>query len=96
MAEITEKSRMPFGREKGKRLGECSDAFLQWMVDHLIDTDWHAYAYQAQRVLLQREQDGRSDGVGGFDGADLEAQVDALLRNAGYSDLCLKKRPKRR
>lgn len=83
--EITANTRVPFGRkpDKGKKLCECSDSFLRWMVSMLWDTDRHAWAFQAKEVLAAREAGGKQ-----FRREDsLDAQADAFLRNRGYGDL---------
>ena len=84
MTEITEKSPVPFGLEKGKRLCDCTNGFLQWMVDHLTDTDHHVYAYHARHVLDKRKDDWNEI----TSQESLERTADALLRNAGYGKLC--------
>jgi len=88
VAEVTENSRVPFGRkpDKGKKLRDCSDSFLKWIVQSLWDTDHHAWAYAAKKIicgralvdkLVEREM-------------SLTAQADAFLRNRGYGDLARK------
>jgi hypothetical protein len=89
MPEITEQSRVPFGRlEKGKRLCDCSDSFLQWIVEHLTDSDHHLYAFHAKGILTARSKDEKTVAVE----SSLEAQADALLRNAGCGHLCTRHR----
>jgi len=88
MADVTPNSRVPFGRkpDKGKRLCDCSDKLLAWIVKSLWDTDMHAWAFAAKKIicgralvdkLVEREM-------------SLTAQADAFLRNRGYGGLARK------
>jgi len=88
MTEITENSRVPFGRkpDKGKRLRDCSDKFLAWIAESLWDTNMHTWAYAAKKIicgralvdkLVEREM-------------SLTAQADAFLKNHGYGGLARK------
>ncbi len=93
MIEITEKSRVPFGRkpDKGKKLCECSDSFLRWIVETLWEGDFHVWAFHAKKILESRaslnQQIATED--------QLEAMADSLLTNAGYGKLCSKRRKRR-
>jgi hypothetical protein len=85
---ITPKSRINFGNRGrygsyGKRVCNLTDRMLHWIVDH-ADTDPMAqYAEAAREVLAGRAAGRREFGVED----DLEAQADALLRNAGCGKL---------
>ena len=88
MAKITENSRVPFGRkpDKGKRLGEVSDKFLAWIVKNLWDTDMHAWAFAAKKIIGGRAAAGKQV----KQEMSLDAQADAFLRNRGYGGLARK------
>ena len=84
VAEITENSRVPFGRrpEKGKRLRECSDSFLRWIMEHMKDTDFHLWAFHAEKILAQRELHPKF-----VIEENLDTATDEFLRNHGYGKL---------
>ena len=84
MAEITETSVLPFTRERGRRLCDASSGCLQWIVGHLADGDHHLWAFHAGTILARRAIEGAHEA--GSD--DLEAQANAILQNAGFSNLC--------
>ena len=88
MTEITRTSKVPFGRrpDRGRRLCDCSSAFLHWIVGHLTDTDLHIWAVLAKEELTARkplEREAEAE-------LSLEEQADAILRNAGCGKLCKK------
>ena len=85
MNEITESSRVPFGRkpDKDRPLNKCSDAFLRWIVEHMLNTDFHQWAFHAGNILAERERTGRRFAKEG----NLDAQADEILQRAGYRKL---------
>lgn len=93
MSEVNENTRVPFGRfERGKRLRDCSDAFLNWIMNHLQnDVNLQVFAYAAKKVLSSRAA-GESEMAAV---ESLEDQADAILRNAGHGSLCSKNRSRR-
>ena len=88
MAEVTENSRVPFGRkpDKGKKLCECSDSFLAWMVKTLWDGDLHAWAFVAKGIIEKRAAEGKAVEKE----LSLDAQADEFLKNHGYGGLARK------
>ena len=89
MSEITENTRVPFGRrppigEKGRKLGQCSTSYLQWIVRELWESDFQPFAIVAKRILQTRERQA----VQVEQEQSLEEQADELLRRAGRRDLC--------
>jgi hypothetical protein len=86
--EITENSCVPFGRkpDKGKPLCRCSDSFLRWIVQHMKDTDFHVWAYHAEKVLAGRQ--GKERALAEED--NLDSSADQFLRNHGYGKLARK------
>lgn len=84
MAEgIKATSRLTFGKHRGKKLSECSDEYLTWMVENLWDGDFHCWAFAAKELLEAR----KNDPLAALDAqaANAEAVADALLRRAGYN-----------
>ena len=88
MAAIGPNSRVPFGKkpDKGKRLCEVNDKFLGWIAESLWDTDMHAWAYAAKKLIKSRAAAGKQV----KQELSLDAQADAFLRNRGYGDLARK------
>jgi hypothetical protein len=88
VAEIAESSRVPFGckPDKGKKLCECSDSFLAWMVKTLWDEDLHAWAFMAKTIVDKRAESGKKI----EQEKSLDAQADAFLKNHGYGGLARK------
>ena len=85
MRAITQNSPVPFktGPNRGRKILNCPDSVLVWMVKHYTDTDFHAYAMVAFAVLQDRKRKGRE-----FQAEDdLDAQADEILRNAGCGGL---------
>jgi len=70
---VTENTRLPFGKYKRKRLRDCPNDYLKWVVSHLLDTDFHEFAYIAGKVLEKREKEDAPI-------QDLELAADEFLR----------------
>jgi len=88
---ITENSKIPFGNtHKGRKLKDCPNTYLQWMVLKLWDTDLHEFAYAAKKLLSKREiEDQNSYG-------DLEEAADEFLKRHGVNPATYADRTKRR
>lgn len=56
--KITRNSTVPFGRpgNKGRKISQQPDAFLQWMSEKLWDTDKHLWALAAREELESRRE----------------------------------------
>ena len=89
MRAISQNSRVPFskGPHRRKRICDCPDKVLEWMVKHWMDSDFHCWAMMAQKLLAQRARQDREVAAE----ASLEEQADAILRNAGCGNLAGKK-----
>ncbi|MCE5326170.1 MAG: hypothetical protein LLG01_07110 [Planctomycetaceae bacterium] len=80
MSEITKDSKLTFGKHRGRRLGQCQSDYLEWMAAKLLDTDFHAWALAAKKIIESRKAAGAAE----VKLASLEEQADALLRRAGF------------
>ncbi len=80
MSEITKDSKLTFGKHRGHRLGQCQSDYLEWMAVKLLDTDFHAWALAAKKILEARKASGAAEAKV----ISLEDQADALLRRAGF------------
>ena len=86
--EITKNSIFTFGAHKGKRLSDCPDTYLSWMVANLKDTDFHIWAISAERLLQERKASDTAR-------PDLEEAANEILRQAGCGHLAKKDPVKR-
>ena len=55
--KITKDSKVPFGsaQNKGRKLGDQPEAFLEWMARKLRDGDLHAWSIAAEKELERRK-----------------------------------------
>ena len=76
--EITKDSKVPFGaaRNKGRKLGDQPEAFLEWMIRKLRDGDLHAWALAAEKEIERR----KTEKVQLRAGEDLERAAEEFLR----------------
>ena len=75
---VTENTKFPFGKYKRKRLRDCPDGYLRWVAEHLLDTDFHEFAYIAGKVLVKREKEDTPI-------QDLEFAADEFLKSKGIN-----------
>lgn len=56
---VNENTKVPFGRRpyRGKRIKDCPNSYLEWMVKHLWDGDLHEFAFVAKTILERRKND---------------------------------------
>ena len=86
---ITVNTRIPFGQRgrfgsRGKRVRDLSDKLLRWIIDNGDRDPMAAFVPAAKEVLAGRAITGAV-----FQAEDdLEAQADAILRNAGCGKFC--------
>ena len=88
MADVTENSRIPFGKPgrfgfKGKKLGSLADKALEWIARELWDSDLHAWALAARTIIDKRAVEGKKIERE----KSLDQQADDFLRNRGYGKL---------
>ena len=76
MGNITEKTRLPFGKHKGRSVASCPTDYLRWMLKNLFDTDFHEFACVAGTVVARRDAESKST-------AELEESADEFLRRHG-------------
>ena len=75
--KITCQSRIPFSKYKGTKLRDLPDGFLQWLIEKLMESDFHDWAAAAQTELQRRQAEGGTV-------QSLEEAANEFLRNAGY------------
>jgi len=74
---VNQNTKIPFGRiYKGRRLKDCPDSYLRWIISHLWDTDLHEFAYVAKQIIERREAIDSPC-------CDLEQAADRFLQNHG-------------
>lgn len=72
----TPDKKLPFGKHKGMTLRQCPTNYLQWMAEHLRQSDFHEWALAAEQALKSkkpREQHAE----------DLEHAADDFLKQHG-------------
>jgi uncharacterized protein (DUF3820 family) len=74
--KITSSTRISFGKYKGRKLRDIPPTYLNWMINHMWDGEFHEWALAAQKELKDREKDERF--------SSLEEEADEILRRAGY------------
>lgn len=77
MKNITENTRINFGKHKNTKLRDLPDEYLLWVQNNLLNTDFHSWAVAAKKELKRREEEDAP--VKG-----LEEQADEFLRQYGH------------
>ena len=80
---VTARSRLTFGKHRGKRLGDVPVGYLRWMATKLREGDFHEWAALADQVLRARMASGEVQTEERE--ADLEEQADQFLRQHGVN-----------
>lgn len=83
---ITRSTPITFGAHKGTKLRDIPDAYLDWVIKNLKDTDFHRWALAAQKEKEDRTKGG--------DGGSAEEQANKLLREAGWGHLAEREKRK--
>lgn len=64
-APWTDKTLMPWGQHKGKKLGEIPPAYLLWLYEQTWIKDWpglYAYLKKNEDLLMSERNEERADG----------------------------------
>ena len=74
---ITKNTKLTFGKHKGCKLKDCPLGYLKWVSEHLVDSDFHAWAIIAKEVYQKRQKENDIED-------NLEKAADEFLRSHGF------------
>ena len=75
---VTKNTKLTFGKHRGRKLKDCPLGYLKWISEHLVDSDFHAWATIAKEVYQKRKEENEV-----ID--DLEKAADDFLRDHGIN-----------
>ncbi len=75
--KVTTSTKFTFGKYKNVKLRDVPNSYLEWVIKNLNGTDFHEWSVASKEEQNRRKTDNAEIG-------DLEAQADAILRQAGF------------